>query len=233
MTTTEMIDTLLADIRALENSVSAMKQQEQFPASFFSQTFDLSHHIITSLHQLEAMQIELLQKQMEEHQRLIHSLPQPNQGCELTVLTEQPTPVQPAPPTATVQTAEPTPVEVSHPNVEPIVVEPTSRQQPVSEPATGTVLKESMESSAGISLNEVIERKNLADFRKAFSLNDRFRFRRELFGGNEEQMNQVITDLNELHSLNESLAYLQNRLQWNPDEAAVADFIHLLEKRFL
>ena len=32
MTTTEMIDTLLADIRALENSVSAMKQQEQFPA---------------------------------------------------------------------------------------------------------------------------------------------------------------------------------------------------------
>ena len=79
----------------------------------------------------------------------------------------------------------------------------------------------------------MIERKNLADFRKAFSLNDRFRFRRELFGGNEEQMNQVISDLNGLHSLNESLAYLQNRLQWNPDEAAVADFIHLLEKRFL
>lgn len=233
MTTTEMIDTLLADIRALENSVSAMKQQEQFPASFFSQTFDLSHHIITSLHQLEAMQIELLQKQMEEHQRLINSLPQPNQGNEPTVPTEQPTSVPSVSPTLPVQTAEPTPAEDSHPDVEPIVAEPISCQQPVSEPAASTSLKESKESSAGISLNEVIERKNLADFRKAFSLNDRFRFRRELFGGNEEQMNQVISDLNGLHSLNESLAYLQNHLQWNPDEAAVADFIHLLEKRFL
>lgn len=83
-----------------------------------------------------------------------------------------------------------------------------------------------------VSLNEVLEKKNLSDFRKAFSLNDRFRFRRELFGGDEEKMNRAIRDLNELHTFEDSIAYLHNDLKWNVDDAAVAGFIQLLEKRF-
>lgn len=83
-----------------------------------------------------------------------------------------------------------------------------------------------------VSLNEVLEKKNLSDFRKAFSLNDRFRFRRELFGGDEEKMNRAIRDLNDLHTFEDSIAYLHNELKWNVDDAAVAGFIQLLEKRF-
>lgn len=83
-----------------------------------------------------------------------------------------------------------------------------------------------------VSLNEVLEKKNLSDFRKAFSLNDRFRFRRELFGGDEEKMNRAIRELNELHTFEDSIAYLHNELKWNVDDAAVAGFIQLLEKRF-
>ena len=82
-------------------------------------------------------------------------------------------------------------------------------------------------------LSDILEKKNLSDFRKAFSLNDRFRFRRELFGGNEEKMNKAITDLNDIHSYEESVTYLNNELKWNIEDEAVADFIKLLEKRFL
>ena len=86
--------------------------------------------------------------------------------------------------------------------------------------------------SISISLNDILEKKNLSDFRKAFSLNDRFRFRRELFGGNEEKMNKAIADLNDLSSYEESVTYLNKVLNWNIEDASVADFIKLLEKRF-
>ena len=85
----------------------------------------------------------------------------------------------------------------------------------------------------GVFLSDILEKKNLSDFRKAFSLNDRFRFRRELFGGNEDKMNEAITDLNDIHSYEESVTYLNNELKWNIEDEAVADFLKLLEKRFL
>jgi hypothetical protein len=75
---------------------------------------------------------------------------------------------------------------------------------------------------SSISLNDILEKKNLSDFRKAFSLNDRFRFRRELFGGNEEKMNKAISDLNDLSSYEESVTYLNKVLNWNIEDASVA-----------
>ncbi|MGM9758707.1 MAG: hypothetical protein ACI30I_01155 [Parabacteroides sp.] len=216
MTTTAITDQILADIRHLEQRVSEQQGADSFPASFFSQTFSLSHRIITELHQLEALQIEQLRLQMEEHQRLIDSLPHTAPASQPSV------PVQATEPVVTIP-AEPAPEPVQP--EQPVQPQP---ETPVSEPVAVT-----REMPSGISLNEVIERKNLSDFRKAFSLNDRFRFRRELFGGNEERMNQAIADLNGMHTFEESLSYLQNQLHWNPDEEAVADFIQLLEKRFL
>ena len=58
-------------------------------------------------------------------------------------------------------------------------------------------------------------------------------FRRELFGGDEERMNKAINELNELHSYEDSISYLNNELKWNIEDNAVTDFIKLLEKRFL
>ena len=84
-----------------------------YPASFFNQTFQLTHKVLKELHTLEEFQLEALRKQMEEHQRLIDSIPvsKPLQMPE----------VQPAPevsPTIEV-------VQVQEPVVEePIVVEP-------------------------------------------------------------------------------------------------------------
>lgn len=82
-------------------------------------------------------------------------------------------------------------------------------------------------------LSDLLEKKNLSDFRKAFSLNDRFRFKRELFGNNEDAMNTVISELNDIRTYEESMNYIENKLQWDKEQEAVSDFIKLLEKRFL
>lgn len=207
MANKEKIDYLLLDIRALEKRVAEMRDADLYPVSFFSETYELTHKLINELHNLEAGQVERLRKEMEAHKSLIEAIPHRE-------AMEQPV----------IETRVTEPAVVSP---EPIVseeIQPERRVEP--QPAEPTVDKPS------ISLNEVLEKQNLSDFRKAFSLNDRFRFRRELFNGNEEQMNRVINDLNELHSYEESTAYLHNRLNWNKEEEAVADFIKLLEKRF-
>ena len=113
------------------------------------------------------------------------------------------------------------------------VVMPPSSVEVVSATQSEKTEKPISNERIGLFLNDLLEKNNLSDFRKAFSLNDRFRFRRELFGGDEERMNKAINELNELHSYEDSISYLNDELKWNIEDEAVADFIKLLEKRFL
>ena len=89
------------------------------------------------------------------------------------------------------------------------------------------------EQPAYATLNDAIEKKNLSDLRNAFSLNDHFRFRKELFGGNEETMNKVIGILNNKQSLKESFTFLEQKLHWDFNDPTVKDFAKKIEKRFL
>ena len=215
MANKEKIDYLLLDIRELETLVAGMRDAEVYPVSFFSQTFDLTHKILKDLHSLEAAQIEMLRKQMEEHQALIQSIP-PSVAAP-TETAQEPKIIAPEPKNIT-----PEPISaVADPVVEP------------APPAVEVPNKATTAERGGLFLNDILEKKNLSDFRKAFSLNDRFRFRRELFGGDEVRMNKAINDLNEIHSYEDSITYLNNELKWNIEDEAVADFIKLLEKRFL
>lgn len=210
MANKEKIDYLLLDIRELETLVAGIRDAEVYPVSFFGQTFDLTHKILKELHSLEAAQIEILRKQMEEHQALIQSIP-PSVAVPIPAAAEP----------IIEQVIEEVVIESAPP-----VVEPAS---PVEEMLQNATAPE----RSGLFLNDLLEKKNLSDFRKAFSLNDRFRFRRELFGGDESRMNKAISDLNELHSYEDSITYLNHELKWNIEDEAVADFIKLLEKRFL
>lgn len=285
----EKIDYLLLSLRELEKLLAGMRDMEIYPASFFSQCFSLSHRIIRDLHSLEADQLEELGRQMEEHRRLIESIPrreiplQPRETAKeekpmasreepamemppelpeepvASVAAEVPEapftappliapssadtsptvakPVEPAKPVAETPPSDPLPPADRPQVTEPIPSAPVapgadSRGIPMARTRPVVSPQLTIGEKPAISLNEVLEKKNLSDFRKAFSLNDRFRFRRELFGGDEEKMNRAIRDLNELHTFEDSITYLHNELQWNVDDAAVADFIQLLEKRF-
>lgn len=81
------------------------------------------------------------------------------------------------------------------------------------------------------SLNDILEQRQLSDLRKAFSLNDRFRYRKELFDGDEARMNEAIDKLNGMHSHDEVLEYVNQVLGAKKDSPAFADFVKLLEKR--
>ena len=82
-------------------------------------------------------------------------------------------------------------------------------------------------------INEVIEKKKMSDLRKAFNLNERYRYRKDLFGGSEEAMNKVITILNNRQSLDECIQFLEQKLHWDFNDPTVKDFIKILEMRFL
>lgn len=97
-------------------------------------------------------------------------------------------------------------------------------------PVIPTVIEER---SQPLSLNDIIEKRQLSDFRKAFSLNDRFRFRHELFGNSDEKMNEAIDCLNNKQSYEDSLNYIISELHWNMEDETVADFVKLLERRFV
>lgn len=213
MANKEKIDYLLLDIRELENQVAGMRDAEIYPVSFFSRTFTLAHKILNDLHVVETIQLEQLHKQMEEHQKLLNSIP-------LIPATEQPVFEEPKLP-------------VPQPEIRRVEPEPEPGVIPEIKEIPEVHHKPLLIEKQGVSLNEILEKQSLSDFRKAFSLNDRFRFRRELFGGDEARMNKAISDLNEIHSYEESVTYLNNELKWNVEDAAVTDFMKLLEKRFL
>lgn len=233
MANKEKIDYLLLDLKELETLIAGMRDAEVYPVSFFSQTFNLTHKVLNDLHSLETAQIEMLREQMEAHQALIQSLPNPA-AAPMPVVPEVQE-VQEEPVAETVIVREPeVKVEVKEPVREiiiekPEIITPSAKPEKPAEAPHKPITTEKL----GVFLSDLLEKKNLSDFRKAFSLNDRFRFRRELFGGDEEKMNKAITDLNDIHSYEESVAYLNNELKWNIEDEAVADFIKLLEKRFL
>lgn len=232
----EKMDYLLVDIRELEKLVASMRDAEIYPVSFFSQAYTTTQKIVDNLQSIEADQLALFKEQMEKHRALIKKAERLEAETALvTQMQEQESNYEP------VQEMELPSVEELNEEVESVAT-PTAAtvaaEKTVSEPAASlssasshaTTLEQSLPHS--ISLNEVIQKKFLADFRKAFSLNDRFRFRRELFGGDEGRMNEAISDLNELQSFEESITYLDKKLKWNVEDEAVADFIKLLEKRF-
>lgn len=65
-----------------------------------------------------------------------------------------------------------------------------------------------------------------------FTLNDKFRFRRELFANNEADFNETLNVLSAMSSLSEAEDYLYNDLCWEPSDENVADFMAVLTEYF-
>ena len=70
------------------------------------------------------------------------------------------------------------------------------------------------------------------DLRRSISLNDSFRFSRELFNGDNEQMNRVIEQISEMSSLETAVAFLGSKVDVNEENEAMADFMEILKKYF-
>ncbi len=70
------------------------------------------------------------------------------------------------------------------------------------------------------------------DLRHAISLNDAFRFTRELFNGDGARMNEVVEQLGNAATLDEALRIFYSTVVSDEENEATADFIELLKKYF-
>lgn len=138
---------------------------------------------------------------------------------EAIVAEEKPVVIAAAAETAAEEAAEEEEEEEEGKKEEPAIVE---------EPVVETVVKEEEPKSAV--LGESL--KLSAGLRHAISLNDSFRFSRELFGGNTDLMNRVIEQISVMSSYKTAVAFLSSKVELNEEKEAVNDFLELLKKYF-
>lgn len=107
--------------------------------------------------------------------------------------------------------ANPEPEPVKEPEPEP-VKEPDPQPVPVKEPIKEPVpAKEPVKESAGKPVT--------------LTLNDKFRFRRSLFGGSDSRMTETIAILASISDPDDITDFITNDLCWDPEDPEVTDFL--------
>ncbi|MBD5266658.1 MAG: hypothetical protein HDS41_00500 [Bacteroides sp.] len=86
--------------------------------------------------------------------------------------------------------------------------------------------------SEPIRLDEKLARENSRNLRKAFSLNDKFRFRRELFSNSDILMNETLDAIEAMSSINEATDYFYTDLKWDKSNQDVIDFVEIITHHF-
>ncbi len=260
MSNQERLDQLIQHIDELAKLVNSIRGMEIYPVSFFSSAFDLTGKMQVDLHEMEIGQIELFDRQLREHREQIRAFeakarptfeapaprpvaPTPPPPPSAPSVEEEPI-MRPAPEPAPVRSqTSPAPIDAPHQVPGQTSQAPAGAHVPgqtSSVPAGAHVPGSTSQVPAGAplshtdtSLNDAIERTKLTDLRKAFTLNDRFRFCRELFDRDEARMNDILAALNEARSYDESLEMLQARVQWDLEGETAVDFLKFIERRFV
>lgn len=98
---------------------------------------------------------------------------------------------------------------------------------------TAESLADKLAKNADDTLASALNSKKIIDLKSSITLGDRFRFQRELFGGNGEKMNKAISDFNSFETMIEAQEYIAKNFDWQLDNDAVSDFIQLLQRRYL
>ena len=87
--------------------------------------------------------------------------------------------------------------------------------------------------SEPLRLDEKLQRSRSKDLKSAFSLNDTFRFRRELFGNSAAEMTDAIHMVEAMHSFDEAEDYFYGDLGWDRESDDVKDFMAIIKNHFL
>lgn len=84
-----------------------------------------------------------------------------------------------------------------------------------------------------VTLDEALQRSLSKNLWKAFSLNDHFRYRRELFSNSDVEMRNTINMVEAMESFAEAEEYFYNDLEWDAESPEVKDFMEIIKKHFL
>ena len=83
-----------------------------------------------------------------------------------------------------------------------------------------------------ITLDEKIARMETRDLKHAFTVNDRYRFRRELFCNSDTQLTDTINLVSAMSSMSEAEEYFYEDLEWERDNEEVKDFMKIISHYF-
>lgn len=236
MTFKSEIEQYLEQIYTLEESFRKVKDMDILPLSFFSSSIDILNKLKAGIHEMESAQFQMMLEHLKERG---------NEAVDILSKPVKETVVEPQPEPEPDPIEEPAPAEpgVIEPETEQEVEEPepvSPRQDEVIEPVMEvTVTKETIvKETASVSVNpaflaDKITKKLYADLKKSLSLNDKFRFQRDLFKGNAVIMNDALEQLNAYTRLDEALQYLNSEFQWDWESESAQAFRELLERRFI
>lgn len=115
---------------------------------------------------------------------------------------------------------EDNPIEVIDDNLEIIEVENEIELEPEVEP------------HEIITVEEKLARQNSRDLKQAFTINDRYRFRRELFGNSDTEFIDMINLVSAMASLSEAEDYFYGDLEWDLENEEVKDFMNIIAHYF-
>ena len=105
-----------------------------------------------------------------------------------------------------------------------------SVESPVEEEVAEAETSE--EAPAATTSPDIIIPNVVGDIRKTMTLNDKFLFKRELFGGNEAELNDTLELLASMHSFDEATEYIYDDLQWDSENSTVKDFMDIIKSYF-
>lgn len=71
------------------------------------------------------------------------------------------------------------------------------------------------------------------DIRKMFTLNDNYKFRRQLFENSQERYTRALAEVVEMKSTHDAEHYFYNILQWDKENADVKEFMAIISAYFL
>lgn len=115
------------------------------------------------------------------------------------------------------------------------VHEEAAAPTPESEIAESTEAEEKAdadEAPSGLTLDEKLARERAADISKAFTLNDRFRFCRELFRNSNEEFKETLEVIGSMADMDEAEEYFYNDLCWDSEKEEVREFMAIVAKHF-
>ena len=98
-----------------------------------------------------------------------------------------------------------------------------------SEPVDASLEREI---SSGEFVVDKIGKKIFSDIQSCLSLNDRFRFQRDLFLNDSDLMNQTLNHLNKSESFEEIMDYLDSRFAWDWENESATAFKEILRIKF-
>lgn len=95
-----------------------------------------------------------------------------------------------------------------------------------------TTVNDTLGAETQLTLDEKLARERASDISKAFTLNDRFRFRRELFRNSDEEFRETLEAIGSMADMDEAEDYFFNDLCWDASDSVVNEFMAIVAKHF-